>query len=394
MEDLVLFLEQMAWPVAMVLAWLMGELGHAWKNIPRISMYALVGFILAPSQIGFLPETHPPITMLLVHIAFGLILFECGYRVNLNWLRYNPWLAVTGLTEAVLTFAAVYMLIVWLGLPASTALIFGALSMATSPATIIRVLNEQRSAGQVTERVLHLSALNCVLAVFVFKAMVGLVVFQSSGSLWSAVYSSLVVLMASFVLGLVFGVTVPLLLRFFRHEGSHTLAFAVSVIFLVTLTYYFKLSPILAALVFGVCTRHRHLVFHPSQRGFGILGDLLSLLLFVFISSTLDWQHVVTGFWIGLAMILIRQLAKIAGVVMFARVSGISWRKGLAVGMGMIPISVFAILLLEQTRHFGVDLAVQLAPVAAAAMILELLGPVCIQRVLYWAREIPDQRGG
>jgi hypothetical protein len=32
------------------------------------------------------------------------------------------------------------------------------LSMATSPATVVRVINEQRSSGQVTERVLHLCA--------------------------------------------------------------------------------------------------------------------------------------------------------------------------------------------------------------------------------------------
>ena len=389
-----MILGEMAWPVTMLVAWFLGELGYSWRKIPRISMYALTGFILAPTQTGFLPEVNSSMTMLLVNIGFGLILFECGYRVNLDWLRHNPWIAATSLTEAVLAFTAVYILAVWFELPLSTALLFASLSMATSPATIVRVLNEQHSAGQVTERVLHLSALNCVLAVFVFKATVGLVVFQSSGSIWDAVYSSLVVLAASSGLGVGFGLCIPLLLRFFRHESSRTLAFSVSVIFLVTLAYHFRLSPILSALVFGVSTRYRHLVFHPSQRGFGILGDLLSLVLFVFVSATLDWRHVMAGFWIGFAIIIVRQLAKIAGIVIFAHPSGISWRKGLSVGMATIPISAFAILVLEQTRHFGVDLTAQLAPMTAAVLMLEIFGPICIQQVLRWADEIPEDKGG
>ena len=54
------------------------------------------------------------------------------------------------------------------------------LSMATSPATVVRVINEQNSSGQVTERALHLCALNCVLAVFAFNVIVGLWIFRTS----------------------------------------------------------------------------------------------------------------------------------------------------------------------------------------------------------------------
>ena len=40
-----------------------------------------------------------------------------------------------------------------------------------------------------------------------------------------------------------------------------------------------------------------------------------------------------------------------------------------------MPISVFVILLLEQTRYLGIDLIDQLAPLAAATLLLEVLGP-------------------
>ena len=50
-------------------------------------------------------------------------------------------------------------------MPLLAALLLASLAMSTSPAAIVRVVNEQRSSGQVTERVLHLTAVNCVLAV-------------------------------------------------------------------------------------------------------------------------------------------------------------------------------------------------------------------------------------
>jgi hypothetical protein len=77
---------------------------------------------------------------------------------------------------------------------------------------------------------------------------------------------------------------------------------------------------------------------------------------------------------------------------MFARVSGISWRKGALIGMATMPISAFVILILEQTRYIGIDLVDQLAPLATAALTLEIFGPLIIQRALIWAHEVPENK--
>jgi len=393
MFDLTALLADMAWPIAILIAWFAGEYVHHRAKLPRISAYAFVGFVLASSQAGLLPQTQSATMLLLANIAFGLILFECGYRINLRWLWTNPWIAVTSVTEAAFTFAAIYFLLTWFGQPPSTALLLAALSMATSPATVVRVINEQRSSGQVTERVLHLSALNCVLAVFVFKIIVGLVVFQSSGSLWEAAYSSLIVLSASVMLGAISGALIPALLRFTRRTShDSTLAFTIALICLVALTHGLKLSPVLAALTFGLSARHRRVILNSSQRGFGVLGDLLAVLLFVFIAATLEWKQVMAGAGLGLAIIAVRQLAKVAGITLFAHISGISWRKGVLIGMATTPISAFVILVMEQTRYLGINLVDQLAPLAAAALILEVFGPIFIQRALIWAHEVPETK--
>jgi Kef-type K+ transport system membrane component KefB len=393
MPDLLHVTADLAWPFALALAWIVGEFAHRLIGMPRISSYGIVGFLLAAGQTGFLPQPVGGPVKLLANIAFGLILFELGYRINLRWLRTNPWLGFTSLVEAGATFVAVYLVARWFDMPMIPSLLLSSLAMATSPAAVLRVVNEQRSSGQVTERILHLSAFNCVFAVFIFKAVVGLWVFQSTGDILHALWNSLIVLLVSASLGWLFGVAVPVLLRMLGN-GDHdaTVAFAIAVIILVALTHTLNFSPVPAALAFGLTARHRRIALGQAQQNFGVLGNLLTVLLFVFMAATLEWQMVKDGFWLALALMIARFAAKTLGVVAFAQVSGITWRKGFLTGMALTPLSAFVILLLEQTRHLGIGLVDQLAALAATTLLLEVIGPIVTQWALVLAKEVPDNR--
>ncbi|KQY16478.1 MULTISPECIES: cation:proton antiporter [Massilia] len=393
MQEFLSVLTSLAWPFAITLAWLVGEFGQRWTGLPRISFYGLVGFILAAPQLGVLPL--PPsgggTTLLLADVGFGLILFELGYRINLRWLRTNPWIGITGLFEAGLTFVGVYLVANAFGAALIDRLMLASLSMATSPATVVRVINEQKSSGQVTERALHLCALNCVLAVFAFNATVGLWIFRTFEDVGDALWNSLVVLGVSAFTGAVFGLVVPGILRLLgKLAQDATVAFALAVILLVAITYALGLSPVVAALAFGLAARHRRVAFSQAQRNFGALGELLTVVLFVFAASTLDWRRVWAGALLAGALVLVRLLAKTAGVTAFAHLSGISWRKGALTGVALTPLSVFVILLIEHARHAGVQVVEELRAVAAVTMLLEVFGPIILQRALVWAREAPE----
>jgi Kef-type K+ transport system membrane component KefB len=391
MPEFLAILTSLAWPFAITVAWLVGEFGQRWTGLPRISFYGLVGFVLAAPQLGVLPRPETGTALLLADVAFGLILFELGYRINLHWLRTNPWIGITGLVEAGLTFLAVYGIANAFGAPGIDALMLAALSMATSPATVVRVINEQKSSGQVTERVLHLCALNCVLAVFAFNATVGLWIFRTSEDVGDALWNSFVVLGVSAFTGAVFGVIVPGVLRMLGKPAQDaTVAFALAVILLVAITYALGLSPVVAALTFGLVARHRRVAFSQAQRNFGALGELLTVVLFVFAASTLDWRRVWAGAALAAALVLVRLLVKTAGVTAFAHLSGISWRKGALTGVALAPLSVFVILLIEHARHAGVQVVEELRAVAAVTMLLEVFGPIILQRALVWAREAPE----
>ncbi len=388
MPDLLPILTSLAWPIAVAIAWLAGEFGQRWTGLPRISFYGLVGFALAGPQIGILPLPDSGPVALLADIAFGLILFELGYRINLRWLRTNPWLGVAGLAESLLTFVVVYLVAIAFGSPQLVALMMAALSMGTSPATVVRVINEQRSSGQVTERVLHLTALNCVLAVFAFNVIIGFWIFRTFDAVGEALWQSLVMLAGSVLLGAVFGVVVPALLRAIHNPRQDaTVAFAIAVLLLVAICDAGALSPYIAALAFGLSARHRRVAFSAAQRNFGALGELLTVLLFVFAASTLDWRQIAAGSALAVVVVFARLVTKTAGVTAFAHLSGISWRKGALTGVGLAPLSVFVILLIEHARHAGVHVVEQLRAMAAVTMLLEVFGPIIIQRALVWARE-------
>lgn len=387
-ETLLPVLTGIAWPAAIAVAWTVGEIAYRWLSLPRISGYGVTGFIMAANQGGFLPDPSGGPVALLAHFAFALILFELGYRINLRWLRVNPWLGASSVLEAVSTFAAVFIVAILFSVPLVPALLLSALAMSTSPAAVLRVANELRSAGQVTERLLHLTAFNCVFSVLFFKAVVGYWVLASAGSAFGAVWNSLVVVAVSTAIGALFGVAVPALLRPLGDaDRNATIAFAVATLLLTALTHALAFSPLQAALAFGLVARHRRVILSQAQSNFGTLGDLLTVLLFVFVAASLDWRPGPTGIALALAVITVRLAVKAVATTVFARLSGITWRKGALTGLAMTPMSVLVIVLLEETSHLKLYALDQVTGLAVIVVLLEVIGPLVTQRALIWAGE-------
>ena len=392
--DFDFLLQSIAWPLVLLLAWFVAERVYEIWHIPRISSFVAVGLagglINLPGLTGDVPGLP-----FLANVALALVLFELGYRINLRWFRHNPWVLALGIVESVVTFGVTYWVSGWFDLTVEIRVIIAALSISTSPAGVVRVANELRSAGQVTERVLHLCAINCILSVLALKLVVGYWHLSTSGDLVMAAFGSIHVVGTSAAVGGLLGVVVPWLLsqRSTRELGV-TAVFALAVLLLTTAAYGLKLSPLLAALTFGIVARERRVHLTNAQRDFGTAGDLLSLFLFVYIASLLDWGAVGAGMLLGLLLIIARAASKIGCNISAARWSGITERKGLLTGLALTPMSAFAILLLEQSRLYGFVPAGQVLSIMAGMMLLqELLGPVVTQRALIAARETHVTKG-
>ncbi|MGE0098141.1 MAG: cation:proton antiporter [Hydrogenophaga sp.] len=386
--DFDFLLQSVAWPLVLLLAWFVGERVHEAWHLPRVTSYVAVGLVGSLVNLPGLTVAVPGLDFL-ANVALSLVLFELGYRINLRWFRHNPWVLVLGVVESLVTFGAIYWVSGWFALETDFRLIIAALSVSASPAGVVRVANELRSAGQVTERVLHLCAINCMVSVLLLKMVVGYWYLNTSGDLVLAAFGSIHVVGTSVAVGGLLGVVVPWLLsQRTTHERGVTVVFALAVLLLTTAAYGLKLSPLLAALTFGIVARERRVHLTNAQRDFGTAGDLLSIFLFVYIASLLDWADVATGMLLGLLLIVVRTASKVGCNLAAARLSGITERKGVLTGLALTPMSAFAILLLEQSRLYGFAPAVQVLSVMAGMMLLqELLGPVVTQRALMAAHE-------
>ncbi|WP_342133242.1 cation:proton antiporter [Hydrogenophaga sp. OTU3427] len=386
--DLTFLLQSIAWPLVLLLAWLLAERAQASWRVPRVTSYVAVGLVGGFINLPGLTDAVPGLPFL-ANVALSLVLFELGYRINLRWFRHNPWVLLVGIGESLVTFATVYVLTGFFGLATDVRLVIASLAISASPAGIVRVANELHSAGQVTERVLHLCAINCLMAVLALKLVVGYWHISTTGDLVAAAFGSVHVLGTSVAVGTLLGVAVPWLLRARITSASGvTVVFALAVLLLTTMSFGLQLSPLLAALTFGIVARERRVHLTNAQRDFGTVGELLGLFLFVYVASLIEWSDVWSSLALGAALLVVRTASKVLCNLSVARLSGITERKGLLTGLALTPLSAFAILLLEQSRLMGLEPAVQaLKELAALVVVLELLGPVITQRALLAARE-------
>jgi Kef-type K+ transport system membrane component KefB len=377
------------WPAVLLAAWLAGEIAHRGLGVPRVCAYALAGIVSsALTDTHTTPETAAGLSFL-ANFALGLFLFELGHRINLRWLVTNPWILASGIAESLFTFAVVRWIALAMGQPESIALVLGALSVATSPAALMRVANDLRCSGQVTERALHLCAINCLLSVLLMKGAIGYWQLLESGNLDSAVWNSVAILAVSAGCGILIGFPLPWLLQRLRaDERGVTTVFALAVMLVTLVTQGVNVSPLLAALTLGVLMRRNRLVLAAAQRNFGALGDLLALFLFVYVASMATWPSTALGLALAVLLSAGRIAAKMGATTALARVSGTSMRKGALTGLALAPLSSFALLLLEYSRSAGFGLADgSLSAIAGMVIVMELAGPLFTQWALMLAGE-------
>lgn len=387
-DDYSFLLQSLAWPLVLLVAWWLGEHLHTLWKIPRVTSYVAVGLLGSAIDLRGMTGDVPGLSFL-ANFALALVLFELGYRINLRWFRNNPWVPVTGVLESVLIFGGAWLATGWFDLSTEVRLIISAVCMAASPAGIVRVANELRSAGQVTERVMHLCAINCLMTVVVLKLVVGYWHLSTSGDWTVAALGSVYALLVSVAVGAILGVLMPWLLRGRNSQsGSVTVLFALVVLLITTASYGLKLSPLLAALAFGLVARERRVQLTSAQRDFGSMGEITGLFLFVYVASLVDWRDAWLSLGLAAALLVVRLAVTAACNVGLSYFSGVTWRKGLLTGLALTPMSAYAILLLEQSRLYGLEPAgPAFAALAGLVLILELLGPLVTQRSLMAARE-------
>ena len=377
--------------VLALLAALLGEV--VWRRLrwPRLLGYSIVGTAVALTGGG--ASGHEPALRLAVDGALALLLFEAGAQLNLRWLARNPWLLATSLAEAALAAAAVWLVLRSLGVAPDAAAPLALIAASVSPAVLQRVVGDLRAAGQVTERLLALAALNTLYAVLALKLFSAGLLLSEPSTWLNAVSPVLFSFCGSILLGAALGEGLALIARRFdlREDNAMVLLLA-AVLLALVIAKTLQLSALLVPLLAGIWLRNRSERPWVWPRHFGSAGGVLVLVLFVAVASA--WRFDTLGATLGIAaaLVLARTVAKAMAVLLLARPSGLGLGQALCLGSALLPMSATAWVMALEFSMTHPAAGAQLMPILLSSLaLLELSAPLVVMASLRAAGEIDVQ---
>jgi Kef-type K+ transport system membrane component KefB len=375
--------------LALLIATLCGALGARLLGVPRVTGYVAAGLLLGPMGFGWFAPDDLKNLRTIIDLALALILFELGVHTNVRWFRANPMLLASSVLEAVLAFLAVMAAMRLLGYAWSLAAAVAGISMATAPAVVMRVSIEERSAGQVTQRMLVFSALGVIYAVVFTHMVAGAMHGLYGGELLVALLYPVYLLGGSLAVGGLLAAGFFGLRQSFSLSDEQGVALLFGLLMVaVAITQYLKLPPLLAPLVAGIIVRYRDPRPHLWPRHFGTAGGLLLILMFVLTGISPTMAEFVSGIAVALLLIALRALGKFAGVMLLAPASGINTRQAIALGAALTPLSAVAFVLASDLYAMVPGAGRSLmAIVSTMIAILGVFGPIVTQRALRWSGE-------
>lgn len=383
---------------ALLLAGLLGgELARRALGLPRVVGYALAGILLGPQVSGVLGPGALGNARVLIDLSLGLVVFELGHRLDYQWLRRNRWLFAAAIAESVVCFWAIHATLLAFGYAPLLAASAAAIGTATSPAVVLLVAHELRSAGQVTERMLLFTAVNCVFAYVVLTLLLPFLHVEHAAA-WS-----LALLHPAYLLGgsVLAGVAASLLLLALarwvgKREDRQFILLVAVVVLAVGAARNLNLSVVVTLLTLGLLARNldaRHVLL-PLRFGYG--GQLFFVILFVLTGASLRFAPLAATGLVVAAFIAARLLGKALALLAFARLSGLQPARAVLLSGALLPMSGMAVIMVLDTAalypEFGRELA---AVVLSAVAVLALLGPLATQFALKRAGEAdPAAAGG
>ncbi|HEY4998821.1 MAG TPA: cation:proton antiporter [Usitatibacter sp.] len=365
-----------------------GEMARS-VRLPRIIGYVVVGFILAPltQAMGIDPLLEG--ARIFVDLAIGLVLFDLGRRMDLQWMKRDWTLAATGLAESLLTFGAVFATLVFLDFAPVKAGLAAAIAMATSPAVVLLIVQDTKAEGQVTERALNLVALNSLLASILTTILLASAHLQAHLDVENTLLHPAYLFVGSLLLGGLVASGARVLARAVdKTKELHFTLIAGMVVAAVGIAAILKLSVILSLLSFGLFTRNDPRNYDLLNVNLAPASRLLYIVLFVITGASLPLPALVAGGVAGVAIAGARALGKFVGVLVVAPIGGLRLRQAVGLACALMPVSTLALILhRDVVRHFpefGVELS---SAFLGMVLIMEIAGPIATQWGLRFAGE-------
>ncbi len=336
----------------------------------------------------------------LTELALGLIAVTVGAHLHIHRLRNAVRrLSYLLIAESTITPLIVFGIVYWIGgVSFELAMLFGAASIATAPATIVALVRETRSKGVFVKTLTAAVALNntaCIVVFEVCRAVIGNG-FEFSESSFLELDGAIVQLVGPVVLG---GLAALALDRITRLAlGPERLATAAVVALVLTsgLATSIGISAMLACLVLGAVQANI-----TNGRGHlldSVFANFLPAILTVFF--TLAGMHLTVDHLERAGILVVLYFfARLGGKMIAAdvalRAAQATDRVRKNLGLALIPqagIAVGLVLLIQDDPRFADLAGIFAAVVLSVVTVNEIIGPVLTRLALTRAGEVGRDR--
>lgn len=285
-------------------------------KVPDIVIFLLIGIGLGPTATGLLGVAQDStMNQLILTIGACYLLFEGGSSLQFVVLK-EVWitLVVIATLGVLITGAITTTLAVWLGLPFFTALVLGAVTASTDPATLVPIFKQIPIKDRVAQTVMSESALNDAMGAIATFTVVGIVLGSATGG--EAAHFNLLHSLGELGweagIGIGIGAFIGLTAAFFiSHRtfgifrGAEPFVLILSIILAYLAADLVKASGFMAVFVFGVMIGNRKtfgLESHDEHQEHmehyvGTTALLMRMLIFILLGSQVSFD-LLAKFWL------------------------------------------------------------------------------------------------
>ncbi len=368
----------------------------SYLKVPAITSYILLGILLGPYALNVTGEGLMASSELFSNIVLGFIAFHIGKNFSFeNFRRIGKAVLSVSLSVTVATLICVTVGIYYVAhQPFHIALMFGAISTATAPATTMMIIRQYKARGLFTDVLLGTVAIDDAWGIMIFSVSLAIAQIVQLGQ-----FSELIIMFVamkaagkiffSMILGLIMAFLVSKVSVYLKRRED-VLTFILGVILINTgIALYFHMSPLLSNMFFGAALVN---IEKTSFRFFDSINTVdwpLYVMFYVLAGANLDVGLLSAMGLIGSVYIISRIIGRIggayAGAVIVGAENSIKKYMGLAL-MAQAGVAIgLAMMAKVSLPHTGGAI---LNTIIATTVIYEILGPIATRYSLVKAGDV------
>jgi len=397
----------MALGFTLVVAYLAGKMIERFR-LPKITGYLIAGILIGPYFLNLLSVEVVKNLQLIDNIALSLIALTAGGEFRFSAIKKQLRLINSAIFWQIIIVIILFTLFI-LGyykrisflqnesflVILGAGLLFGALSIAKSPATTIAVISETRAKGPFTDFVLGVTVFKDVVVVIIFSIIIALgkpLILQQEQIQLFYVLNVLIEIVISMIFGFAAGGIILLYLKYIKEQK--VLFLLGFIIFSIELSRMFHLEVILVFMVAGIFVQNFSHAGRPLIEAIEEVSLPIFVTFFAIAGASLKLPVFLENWKLALYLVTLRLLGTYLGTNIAGKTTGsgrqiekYGWMG--FVGQAGLTLGLATLTLKEIPGPIGIGISTL---IISSITINQIIGPALFKFSLQKSGEIRSSK--